>query len=81
MLKQLATETRTMVFYESPIRLVKTLEELATWFGAERSASVHRELTKLFEENKRGTLASLATYYKEKPPKGEIVLVVGGLND
>ncbi len=78
LLKQLSAETRTMVFYESPVRLVKTLEELATWFGAERSASVHRELTKLYEENKRGSLAELAAYYKEKPPKGEIVLVVSG---
>ncbi|MFT4024042.1 MAG: 16S rRNA (cytidine(1402)-2'-O)-methyltransferase [Flavihumibacter sp.] len=78
LLKQLAAETRTMVFYESPVRLVKTLEDLATWFGKDRSASVHRELTKLYEENKRGSLAELAAYYKEKPPKGEIVLVVGG---
>lgn len=78
--KQLAAESRTMVFYESPMRLVKTLEEMAGYFGADRQASVHRELTKLFEENRRGTLTELATYYKEKPPKGEIVLVVSGLD-
>ncbi|WP_290792467.1 16S rRNA (cytidine(1402)-2'-O)-methyltransferase [Flavihumibacter sp. UBA7668] len=80
LLKKLVTEERTMVFYESPMRLVKTLEELAAWLGADRQASVSRELTKLFEENKRGTLAELATYFSSKTVKGEIVLVVEGLN-
>lgn len=78
MLKQLAEEERTMVFYESPMRLVKTLEEMITYFGAERQCSVSRELTKMFEENKRGTLQEVAAYFKEKTVKGEIVLVVQG---
>lgn len=78
MLKKLAEEERTMVFYESPMRLVKTLEEFITYFGAGRECCVSRELTKLFEENRRGTLAELAAYYKEKAPKGEIVIVLAG---
>ncbi|GAB2668786.1 16S rRNA (cytidine(1402)-2'-O)-methyltransferase [Flavihumibacter cheonanensis] len=78
LLKKLATEERTMVFYESPMRLVKTLEELQTYFGPDRQAAVSRELTKLFEETKRGTLAELAQYFGTKPVKGEIVLVVEG---
>ncbi|MBN8876298.1 MAG: 16S rRNA (cytidine(1402)-2'-O)-methyltransferase [Sphingobacteriales bacterium] len=78
LLKQLAEEERTMIFYESPMRLVKTLEEFITYFGAERLCSVSRELTKLYEENKRGTLAEVAAYFKEKGVKGEIVIVVGG---
>ncbi len=77
-MKQLAEEERTMVFYESPMRLVKTLEEMITYFGAERQCSVSRELTKMFEENKRGTLQEVAAYFKEKTVKGEIVLVVQG---
>jgi 16S rRNA (cytidine1402-2'-O)-methyltransferase len=77
-LKQLAEESRTMIFYESPQRLVKTLEELATYFGAERQCSVSRELTKLYEENKRGTLSEVAAYFKEKAVKGEIVIIVAG---
>lgn len=79
MLKQLATEERTMIFYESPMRLVKTLEEFITYFGADRLCSVSRELTKMYEENKRGTLAEVAAYFKEKGVKGEIVLVVAGI--
>ncbi len=78
LLKQLAEEERTMIFYESPMRLVKTLEEFITYFGAERLCSVSRELTKLYEENKRGTLEEVAAYFKEKGVKGEIVIVVGG---
>lgn len=78
MLKQLAAEERTMIFYESPMRLVKTLEEFITYFGADRLCSVSRELTKLYEENKRGTLAEVAAYFKEKGVKGEIVVVVAG---
>lgn len=79
MLKQLATEERTMIFYESPMRLVKTLEEFITYFGADRLCSVSRELTKMYEENKRGTLAEVAAYFKEKGVKGEIVMVVAGV--
>jgi len=78
LLKQLAEEERTMIFYESPMRLVKTLEEFSTYFGAERICSVSRELTKMFEENKRGTLTEIAGYFKEKAVKGEIVIVVAG---
>jgi len=78
LLRQLATETRTMIFYESPYRLVKTLEDFATHFGAERPCSVSRELTKKFEETKRGTLAEVAAYFREKGVKGEIVIVVQG---
>ncbi len=78
LLKQLATEERTMIFYESPMRLVKTLEDMAQYFGETRGCSVARELTKLFEENKRGTLREVADYFKAKSVKGEIVLVVAG---
>jgi 16S rRNA (cytidine1402-2'-O)-methyltransferase len=74
----LEEESRTIVFYESPYRLVKTLEELALHFGADREASVSRELSKLYEENIRGPLALLAEHYREKPPKGEIVIIVSG---
>ena len=77
----LTSESRTMIFYESPYRLVKTLNEMAAFFGSERQASVSREISKLFEENLRGTLASLSEHYAEKPPKGEIVLVVAGRKD
>ena len=77
-LTELSTEERTIVFYESPYRLVKTLKQLALLFGDEREASVSREITKLHEENNRGTLASLAIHYEKHEPKGEIVLVVKG---
>lgn len=75
----LAAETRTMVFYESPFRLVKTLTQLGEVFGPERKTSVSREISKFHEETKRGTLAGLAEYYTLHPPKGEIVLIVAGL--
>jgi 16S rRNA (cytidine1402-2'-O)-methyltransferase len=78
LLKQLAEEERTIILYESPMRLVKTLEEMATYFGEERQCSVSRELSKLFEENKRGTLKEVADYFKEKTVKGEIVIVIAG---
>jgi 16S rRNA (cytidine1402-2'-O)-methyltransferase len=78
LLKQLAGEERTMVFYESPVRLVKTLDELAQYFGADRRCSVSREITKMFEENKRGTLKEVSDYFKAKEVKGEIVLIVQG---
>lgn len=78
LLKQLAEEERTMIFYESPLRLVKTLEELALYFGANRPCSVSRELTKIYEENKRGSLREVTDYFKEKTVKGEIVIIVAG---
>ena len=78
LLKQLAEEKRTMVFYESPIRLVKTLDEFMLHFGAERQCSVSRELTKMFEENFRGTLQQVYNYFAQKTIKGEIVIVVQG---
>ena len=77
-LKLLATETKTFILYESPFRLVKLLEELGEYLGVHRKASVSREISKLFEENKRGTLAELAIYFSSKPVKGEIVVVVEG---
>lgn len=77
-LEELSSESRTMVFYESPHRLMKTLEQFAEVFGPSRMASVSRELTKMFEENVRGTLADLVEYYQNHPIKGEIVLVVEG---
>jgi len=77
----LTDETRTMVFYESPYRLVKTLDELSNYFGPDRNASVSRELSKIFEENIRGTLSFLSGYYTNKPPKGEIVIIVAGKKD
>lgn len=80
LLKKLADEDRTMIFYESPVRLVKTLQELIQYFGADRLCCVSRELTKLFEENKRGSLQEVCDHFKEKTPKGEIVIVVGGKN-
>ena len=67
-----------MIFYESPYRLVRTLNELAGHFGPDREASVSRELSKIYEETRRGTVSSLAEFYAEKPPKGEIVIVVAG---
>lgn len=78
LLTRLAEEDRTMIFYESPMRLVKTLEEFTGYFGADRQCSVSRELTKMYEENKRGTLAELVQYFGEKPVKGEIVIVLAG---
>ena len=79
LLKSLADENRTMIFYESPVRLVKTLQDFIQYFGSGRLCCVSRELTKLFEENKRGTLQEVHDYFKEKNPKGEIVIVVAGL--
>lgn len=78
LLKKLAEEERTMVFYESPHRLVKALEQFKEYFGAERPASVSRELTKLFEETKTGTLEEILQHFSTKEVKGEIVMVVGG---
>ena len=80
-LKALASEERTLIFYESPYRLVKTLGQLAVYFGAQRRCAVCREISKLHEETVRGTLTEVIDHYKEKEPKGEIVLVVGGYED
>jgi 16S rRNA (cytidine1402-2'-O)-methyltransferase len=77
-LKKMAEEERTMVFYESPMRLVKTLKDFIEYFGAERQCSVSRELTKMFEENKRGSLLEVHDYFNSKTVKGEIVIVVEG---
>ena len=78
MLKQLMSEERTLIFYESPMRLVRTLEDLIQYFGEERQCCVSRELTKIYEENKRGSLREVCEYFREKGVKGEIVLVVAG---
>ena len=78
-LKALSSENRTILFYESPNRLQKLLEELLQAFGASRMASVSREISKLYEETQRGTLMELCAHYKEKQVKGEIVVVVQGL--
>ncbi|MDR3286724.1 MAG: 16S rRNA (cytidine(1402)-2'-O)-methyltransferase [Prevotellaceae bacterium] len=78
-LEQLANEERTMVFYESPFRLTKTLLQFAEVFGSSRKACVSREITKLHEENIRGTLQQLIEHFSEKPPKGEIVITVSGV--
>ncbi len=77
-LKRMALEERTMVFYESPMRLVKTLSHFIEYFGGERLCCVSRELTKKFEENKRGTLQEVHDYFNAKTVKGEIVIVVQG---
>src|ERR671913_1705362 len=77
-LTQLATEERTLIFYESPMRLVKTLEDFIQYFGGERRCSVSRELTKMFEENARGTLKEVYDYFSQKTVKGEIVIIVEG---
>ncbi|WP_018631206.1 16S rRNA (cytidine(1402)-2'-O)-methyltransferase [Niabella aurantiaca] len=78
LLESLKTEERTMIFYESPLRLVKTLNDLAGYFGPGRECSVSRELTKLFEETHRGTLTDVAAYFSQKTVRGEIVIVVKG---
>ena len=76
----LAEETRTIIFYESPHKLVKTLGHFCKYFGEDRLVSVSRELTKLYEETVRGTAKEVLEHYTNKPPKGEIVIVVGGKN-
>jgi len=78
LLRQLAEEERTMIFYESPFRVVKTLEHFKEYFGADRRASVSRELTKMYEETANGTLEELIARFQAKEPKGEIVIVVAG---
>ncbi len=79
LLKELSAEQRTMIFYESPHRLSKTLEQFCEYFGKERYACVSREISKLHEEHRRGTLAELAEYYRGQQAKGEIVITVAGL--
>ena len=79
-LENLADETRTMIFYESPYRLVKALQQFAEVFGEDRQASVCREISKMFEESVRGTLNELVDHFTQTPPKGEIVIVVAGKN-
>jgi len=76
--KQLAEEERTIIFYESPMRLLKTLQECIQYFGAERQCCISRELTKLFEENYRGTLQQAHDHFSQKTIKGEIVMVIAG---
>lgn len=77
-LNNMAAELRTMVFYESPMRLIKTLKDFIEYFGADRQCCVSRELTKIFEENKRGSLQEVYNYFNAKTVKGEIVIVVAG---
>ena len=77
-LKKSANEEKTMIFYESPMRLVKTLKDFIEYFGAERQCSVSRELTKIYEETRRGTLQEVHDYFSSKTVKGEIVIVVEG---
>ncbi|MEJ5054814.1 16S rRNA (cytidine(1402)-2'-O)-methyltransferase [Sphingobacterium sp. MYb382] len=80
-MKQLAEEKRTMIFYESPHRILKTIEEFIVYFGAERQASISRELSKIYEENVRGTLQYLKLHYENNPIKGEFVFCVAGLEN
>ena len=80
-MRDLSTEKRTMIFYESPFRLIKSLTQLAEVFGNDRKASVSREISKVFEETKRGNLQELIQYFTEHNPKGEIVLIVAGLEE
>ena len=77
-LEELSHETRTMIIYESPRRIVKTLEQLATFFGEDRKMSACREISKIHEESVRGTIAEVLAHFKETEPKGEFVLIIGG---
>ena len=81
MLKNLVEEERTMIFYESPYRLVKTLQQFCEYFGPDRPASVSRELTKMFEETVNGSLNEILLHFQSKEVKGEIVMVVAGKQD
>jgi 16S rRNA (cytidine1402-2'-O)-methyltransferase len=80
LLTKLAEEERTIILYESPVRLVKTLNDLAQYFGNDRRCSVSRELTKVYEENVRGSLQEVMSHFSEKTVKGEIVIILGGKN-
>ena len=77
-LQSMAHETKTMVFYESPYRILKTLEQFSETFGSDRQASVSRELSKKFEETIRGSVANLISHFKDREPKGEFVIVIEG---
>lgn len=77
----LAAETRTMIFYESPFRVLKTLTQFAEVFGPERKASVSREISKIYEETRRGTLAELVQHFTQNNPKGEFVIIVAGFTE
>ena len=77
-IEELSHETRTMIIYESPRRIVKTLEQLAVAFGEDRKMSACREISKVHEESVRGTIAEVLEHFKEKEPKGEFVLIIGG---
>lgn len=79
-LESLKEETRTMIFYESPYRVLKTLEQFAEYFGSERKVSACREISKIHEESVRGTLAEVISHFKETEPRGEFVIVVEGKN-
>ena len=79
-LEELSQETRTMIIYESPRRIVKTLEQLATFFGEDRKMSACREISKIHEESVRGTIAEVLAHFREKEPKGEFVLIIGGFD-
>lgn len=80
-LTQLSEETRTMIFYESPYRLVKTLQQLGEFFGQERQVSVCREISKIHEESVRGIIEEVVAHFTQTPPKGEIVIIVAGKAD
>lgn len=80
-LTQLSEETRTMIFYESPYRLVKTLQQLGEFFGQERQVSVCREISKIHEESVRGTIEEVVAHFTQTPPKGEIVIIMAGKAD
>ena len=77
-LEFLATEARTMIFYESPHKLLKTLDQFKHYFGENRQASISRELTKIYEDTRRNTISQLHEYYKKHPVKGELVIIVAG---
>jgi 16S rRNA (cytidine1402-2'-O)-methyltransferase len=79
-LKFLAEEKRTMIFYESPHKLLKTLQHFADYFGKDRTISISRELTKLYEETLRGSVEEIIVHFENKPPKGEFVIIVAGKN-
>ena len=80
-LKALSTDPRTIIFYESPYRVLKTLTQLAEFFGEERKASISREISKIYEETVRGTLAELIIHFTQNPPKGEFVIIVAGFEE
>lgn len=80
-LKELATEKRTMIFYESPFRVLKTLSQFAEFFGAERQVSVSREISKVHEETVRGSVEEVINHFKENEPRGEFVIIIAGCDE